>query len=156
MSDGANRNGDGNQIIQVSSKPYGTSTFFIGAGDCEQGYICNGDSLIFELSAVDSSKSVIISFTEDVYIKESLIDAIDAPFGAYLKADVINKTTESTLKCFANKIHLNKSNQYNLISEDKDILTPAMALKVTVYNAETKADFKVTGLLKIFRHTTIS
>lgn len=154
----ANRTIDGNPIVHTTSKPFGTNTFFFGAGDDGDGYVGAGDRLLFKLSASDSSKYIDVEFAEDVYIKDGFIQAISAPFGACFSVEIID--SESIVQGFVKHAPIYGDTNYYFSSNDNALLTTDYKIRVTVANSDgtggqdAAAAFKCCGWLEVYRKTT--
>ncbi|OQW92823.1 MAG: hypothetical protein BWK78_00405 [Thiotrichaceae bacterium IS1] len=158
MGETATRTEDGLEKVYPSPKPFGTQTFFAGAGDYQA--IGDGERLLFKLNANTVSKSANIIFSEDVYIKDGFVTSDGAPLGAYLDVDIIHQTY-GKVGAFAKKCALLGTGNLQFISNDRTLLNQGLALRVTVYNAsgigdeDNPSDFRVAGFLQIYRASTI-
>jgi hypothetical protein len=140
------------QVLMYNNNglPDNSRTVFQGCGDdCTQ--------ITFKLTANDTSKTKIISFNHDVYIKDGIIVSKDAPLGSKVCMEIWHPVLGKIsyfVKCF----NLLGSIVYNLESEGGRALLPAgMQVRVTVTNSDGQGDndspceFRVTGALEMYR-----
>ena len=107
-------------------------THFTGSGDTQT--IGAGIRFLSNVTASDTSIQVDISFSEDIWINKGTIGFKNAPFGAYINADVIHPT-EGKISCFANKIPLLGSHYIEIKPKYEALLKTGLTLRVTVYNS---------------------
>ena len=82
------------------------SDYFSGAGDdIAAGTITEGNKLIFNMGAGDVSKSVVLQYTETVYLSAGYIIFYSSPLGAYIDTDVLDPSN-NVVGSFGRKIPL--------------------------------------------------
>jgi hypothetical protein len=121
--------------------------------------------MLWNMAASDVSKSVELEFTETVYLKDGYIIAKDAPFGAYLDAEIMyDHPTYGwiVVASFARKVPIFGTGWFPLDSEDRGEIQQGMKLRLTIYNSDNSdgiqdpaADFKAAGRLEMFRASTV-
>lgn len=158
MQDADHRDEFGRQKVYQSAKPLGMETYFTGAGDDltdpQNPIISEGNKLLFDLSDTEASKSVDLVFSEDVYIKDGYMITEGAPFGAYFDIEIVHPII-GAVGSYAKKCPLFGTGWFPLDTDDRGMLNLGLIMRVTVYNADTKAAFKVAGRIEMFRETTV-
>ena len=153
------RTEDGRQRVYPSCRPYGTTTYFTGAGD-DTG-VGDGERLLFKLAATDASKSVTLTFNEDVHIKDGYMIARGAPFGAYVDIEVLHPQA-GVVGCFGKKVPILGDGWFPLNTEDHSETVQGLQLRITVFNSDNSdgiqdapADFVLAGRIEMFRENTV-
>ena len=152
------RDATGIITIHSSPRPDGMTTYFSGAGD--SGGIGLGNRMIFNLTASDASKSVDLNYSEDVYLKDGVINYKDAPLGSCLSVEIIHPIN-GIVKKYATKLPLLGTGRTDINSEDSGKIDFGLKVRVTVYNSDGTGDqdvasaFKVCGLLEMYRVNAI-
>lgn len=160
MGETAKHTDEGQQKIYVTSRPYGTITYFSSAGDDAVNGIGEGNKLLFSLTAIDTSKTVDLQFNEDVWIKDGFIMCINAPFGASIDIEVVHPTN-GVIARFGKKIFIYGTYNYQLDTDDRAKILQGNILRVTVNNSsgtggeDIPGIFKVLGRVEFFRATTV-
>lgn len=149
---------DGVPIVYSSPRPYGTRTMFTGAGDGTG--VGDGPRLLFKMLSTDVSKSVDLTFSEKIYIKDGYIIVDSAPFGAYIDIDIVHPTA-GIVGSFGKKIPVFGSGWFPLDAEDKGGIEQGLILRITVHNStgvgaeDPASDFKLAGRIELYRANTI-
>lgn len=145
----------GQQKIYSSPRPFGTSTYFSGAGD-SASEIGAGNRLLFRLEATDTSKSIDISYNSDVYIKDGYMICDNAPFGAYMDVEVVHPAI-GVVSTFCKKVPIFSSFPIPLDTEDRSMIPAGLIIRITVYNSngllpqDPAGAFKVAGRIEVYR-----
>jgi len=130
-----------------SPRPKGTTTYFPGIGD-------NSVNLQFDLTTSDANIVKILTFTEDIYLKDALIITKNAPIESYIEIKIVDPGVGDK-EFFLKNYNLLGNHPYIINSEDDLIMETGLELHVTVFNATPKQAFKVVGNLEMYRQTTI-
>lgn len=147
--------------VYSTSRPLSHITYFTGAGDdmANPGPAGKGEGpkLIFNMAADEYEKYVDIQFYEDVYIKDGLILAEDAPFGACIDID-IRHPLYGEIETFGKNSPIIGSGWFPMNTEDRAFLPKGLIVRVSVHNSRgaafgeaEPAAFKVLGRLEMFR-----
>lgn len=156
----ATRTDDGLPKVYPSCKPYGYYTYFTGAGDTSES-LGGGDRLLFNLDETDVSKTVSITFNQDVFIKDGILIVENAPFGAYLKVEVYSPDGDVLLMAFSHKSPIFGSRTIHFDSEDRAKVPAGCIFRFTVCNSsgsngeDSPAAFRAVGRLELYRPDTI-
>jgi hypothetical protein len=152
------RTKDGRQKVYATPKPHDTSTYFTGAGD--DTTIGDGARLLFNLGPSDTSSSVDITFSKDVWIKDGFMIVDNAPFGAYININVVHPTA-GIVGTFGRSVPVFGSGWFPMNTEDCAQILQGLILRITVYNSDDSdgiqdppADFRVAGRLELYRDDT--
>ena len=143
--------------VYPSPRPTGTTTIFMGAGDdVTPGaeVVGGGPRLLWDMQANGDSIAIDLQFTEVIYMKDGYIICENAPFGAYLDAEIVHPVY-GVVGAFARKVPVFGSGWFPLDSEDRGELAQGLTLRLTMYNADTPAAFKAAGRLELYRATTV-
>ena len=153
----ANHQSESNNPIEIRSdhgiissstsvRPKDTTTYFCGAG-------VNGQKIQFDMLSTDveSSRSVLIDFDSDYYVKDAVIASNNAPLGSVLSACVEHIASGVMVKEFSKDIPLLSQHRFDLNSDDRtEVITPDFGIRIKVTHAPTKADFQVVGFVEVF------
>jgi len=149
---------NGTPIFHSTAKPLGWYSYFTGAGDMGMGNtgFGMGTKILFELEATDVSKTIDITFNEDVYIKDGHMITLDAPFGACMDVEIVHPNPlVGHLIWFAKMIPMCWTNQYQLNTKDKSFLPMGLIVRMTLRNSTTEPiAFKVQGRLELYRKSS--
>lgn len=138
----------------ASPRPDNTHTVFMGVGD-NSGYGL-GNRLIFNMTAIDVSKSIDNCFDEDVYIKDGIIITKDAPLGSYIEFLMYDNQDNLAAK-YCEKVNLLGTQRIDLNSEDTALFPQGFKLKTHVCNSDgtngqdAAAAFQVIANLEMYR-----
>lgn len=152
------RDSKGLNRVHVSPRPNNTETYFAGAGD--SGGIGNGNQLIFNLSNTDVSKSVDLTYSENVFMKDGVIRFTNAPLGSYLDLEIVHPVA-GVIGSYARKLHLLGDGRIDVNSEDYAEITAGLIVRISVYNSngtgeqDPASNFKVCGFLEMYRTNTV-
>lgn len=142
----------------ASPRPDDTNTYFAGAGDDQS--LGDGEEVIFNMSSSDTSKSQDIYFSEDIYIKDGLIQFQSAPLGSYFEVEIIHPVS-GVVGTYCKRNWMLGDRVVYLNSENNSKIANGLGLRITIYNSDglgdhdTACDFKVCGILEMFRASTI-
>jgi len=142
----------GMQQFVSSPRPPGMTTYYTSNGD-NLG-VGDGNELKFHLLATDAQKQVDLVFNEDVYLKDGFINTENAPFGATFELEVVHPIA-GVVGSFCRAVQIYQSGLTNFDSEDKAHLPAGMMLRAIVNNASTGAEFRLIGVIEMFRTTTV-
>lgn len=151
---------DENGLIRVheSPRPCNNTTYFTGAGDT--GGLASGNNILFKINSTDTSKQIDVEFSEDIFIKDAIIQFDSAPFGSYIDVQIIHPTN-GVVANYIKKLFLIGTNTLYINSEDSAKITQGLKIRSTVYNStgtgdeDPAGDFKVTGTIEMYRSTII-
>lgn len=145
--------------VHASPKPVGYTSYFSSCGDTGTGDVTGhgqGNCLKFRMLSTDSVKSVDVTFSEDVYIKDGLILPRGAPFGASVDVEVVHPVY-GVLFAFCRHANILGDFPVELDTDDRAHLPLGLILRITVRNAtgtgddDPAADFVVAGRVELFR-----
>lgn len=142
-------------FVYASARPMDHYTYFTSRGDTPTK-IGEGDQLIYNILQTDSSKSVEVTFNEDVYLKDGLVMATGAPFGATVTIDVIHPVG-GLLLSFAKNSPIFGDFPIAMDTEDRAYVPKGLILRITINNStgvgmeDAPASFKVIGRLELYR-----
>jgi hypothetical protein len=150
-------NGGIPQIV-ASPRPPGMTTYYSSAGD--NGGIGSGNEVLFDMLSTDVSKTIDITYNEDVYIKDGTILPAGAPMGAKLDILIVHPVA-GVVGSFCRSVFINGSTPIQLNSEDKGYVPLGLILRFVLYNAtgtngyDAAADFKMSGIIEMYRINTV-
>jgi hypothetical protein len=149
------RDANGFQRTHSSPRPENTHTYFSGAGDANG--IGDGDKLLFQMSDTDTenAKTIDLTFSEGVYIKDGYVITSDAPFGSFMTVEVVN-TDGNTIGHFCKNVPLLGSFPITLNTEDSSYLPQGYLLRCSVSHSDIKQNFKVVGRIEMYRANTVA
>jgi hypothetical protein len=110
------RDSTGLQQVVSSPRPLGKATYLSGCGD--NGGVGNGNIILFSMTAADVSKTIDLTYNEDIYIKDGIITYTDAPLGSYVNVEIVHPV-DGVVSCFCKKVFMLGSNVLYLNTEDK-------------------------------------
>lgn len=150
-----NQKSYGRAPVHTSPRPFGTTTYFAGAGDTTE-VVGDGERIMFDMKASDAEKSVDISFNEGVYFKDGFILTENAPFGSAFCITLVHPVY-GVLSAFAHNINMLGSFRIPLDTSDRSPEIPAgIIMRFTIFNStETPADFKIVGNMEMYRKITL-
>ena len=144
-------------FVYPSSRPMNHYTYFASEGDSgAPGTYGGGPRAEFKMLSTDVSKSVEVTFNELVYLKDGLIMAPNAPFGACVDVEVL-LPNDYFILYFCKAVPLYGNFPVELNTEDRATLPQGWKLKMTIYNStgtgdhEPPADFNVSARFELFR-----
>jgi hypothetical protein len=143
---------NGLKRFHTSPRPNGTITYFAGGGD--NGGVGNGADMVFDITSGDTEVSKILSFSEDVNVKDGIVITKNAPLGSKISVEILDPS-DNVVMTFVKKVNLLGSQTIYLNSEDSELLYSYLKLKVTVYNGITPVDFQVVGNIEMYRTNTV-
>ncbi len=160
--DDANRRTDGKVMVYSTPRPLTWETYFGGAGDDATNGIGEGPRLEFKLLSTDASKTVDITFNEDVRIKDGFFYSEGAPFGSVLTCEIVHPVAGVVGNYVKNApVFGNAPIYFN--SEDSALIQQGLTVRLIVENSDpttytdhdARTDFKVVGRLEMFRESVI-
>lgn len=144
--------------IHASPRPIGYTTYFSGAGD--NGGLGNGNKMLFNMAANDESKSVDLTYSEEVHIKDGYIVVEGAPLGSTMDVEVVHPT-DGIVATFCKNVLLLGDARVPLDTEDSAPVPPGLIVRVTINNSSGTGDedpaaaFKVVGRIEMYRSTVV-
>ena len=141
--------------VVATDRPMNHYSYFSCAGDAPSA-IGGGNQALFSLLSTDVSKTVDISYNEDVYLKDGLIQPKDAPFGAMVDIDIIHPVYGALLS-FSKLTPIVGNFPIEMNTEDKAFIPQGLIVRITIHNAtglnghDPAVDFKVMGRLELYR-----
>lgn len=161
MGETSTRMSDGLTKVYSSPRPFGTTTYFSGAGDdVINSIVGGGDRLLYNLTSTDISKSIEIEFLETIYIKDGYMITENAPFGSYLDIEIIHPVS-GVVGCFGKKIPILGNSFIPMDSEDRGEIAQGLKIRITVFNSDglngqdPATAFKLVGRLEMYRSNTL-
>lgn len=154
MGDTSTRTEEGMPKVYVTHRPDGTTTKFVGARDNEVEAGCA--RILFNMTSTDTSKSVDMTFSSDVYLKDGMIVPKDGPLGAYLDVEIFHPVA-GFVDYYCRKVPIFGSTPLPLNSEDRQHIPAGLIIRLTVYNSDgtgeqdAAADFQMAGWIELFR-----
>jgi hypothetical protein len=154
----ANTDTDGIPYVYTTTRPLNHITYFTGSGDdmvlLKKGA---GTKLIFKMLPSDATKYVDVAFYEDIYIKDGLILAESAPFGAVVDVDIVHPLY-GPIETFGKSCPIIGGGWFPMNTDDRAHIPKGLKIRVTVKNSRGAAfgedepsEFKVLGRLEMFR-----
>ena len=156
------RNESGIKRFHSSPRPEGLTTYFTGVGDDtsdpdEANWVVGGGTEAYiEMTSADTDKSVILTFTEDVWIKDGIIFYDSVPFGATIDV-YINHPQAGTQAYFLRQLRLKGTSNIGIYlnSEDGGKIPKGLELILKVTNGSTPGNFDVWASIEMYRATTV-
>lgn len=155
MIDSAIYTEQGQVKVYSSPRPFGTSTYFSGAGDTatERGA---GERILFKLLTTDTVKIIDITYNSDVYLKDGYMISELAPFGAYMDVEVVHPLA-GVVGVFCKKVPIFSSFPIPLDTEDRALIPAGLIIRISIYNSngilpqDPPGAFKVAGRIETYR-----
>lgn len=146
------RTAAGTPKVHISTKPFGTQSYFFGAGD-------NGGELSLKLTKTDFAKTTAITFNETIYMKDGYVYRENAPFGAYLTIEFHLKNPLKVITLLTH-IPLWGSGILPFQTDDNYAIVSGTQFVVTAYNSDgienhdPPANFSISCYGKAYREKT--
>ena len=149
---------DGTPHVYSTPRPIGHYSYFTSSGDGgnDPSDIGTSPRCQFRLTPQDESKSLDITFNEDIYLKDGLMLPRDAPFGAAVDIEVVHPVNGLIL-FFGKDAPIMGSVPLELNTDDRALIPKGMIIRITVHNSsglngeDPPTDFVLAGRFEIYR-----
>lgn len=152
----------GQPRVHSTPRPPNMATYFSSGDDKPTGEVGDGDALlIYNMAATDTEKSVDVSYSEDVKVKDGALLMEGAPLGATVCATVWDPTGTTQVGAFVRRAAILGSGWYPFNTDDSGDLPAGYILRITVRNSDGTGDqepakaFKVAARVEMYRTTTV-
>jgi len=152
---------DDTLVVYATTIPMGHHVCFQGSGDTDT-VIGAGEKMAIHMTSRDTSKTVDITFNENVYIKDGYMITRDAPFGASIDIDIVHPTGALIMKLAA-KVPVFGTGWFPLDTDGRALLPKGIIMRVTLHNSDggtevgqstieqPPADFWLSGRFELYR-----
>lgn len=149
---------DGTPHVYSTPRPIGHYSYFTSSGDDKDDPNAIGTSprCQFRLAPEDASKTLDITFNEDIYLKDGLMLPRDAPFGAAVDIEVVHPVNGRILY-FGKDAPIMGSVPLELNTDDRALIPKGMIIRITVHNSsgtngeDPPTEFVLAGRFELYR-----